>query len=269
MDSHATRARRTRPWPALVRVLSAPGFVLALWAAQLVLAKLLASPAAAAARAGMRNDVWIDDGHRLRAVVELLVDEPGIAAAIVMSLATSAILASVFSLIASPAIIAWLAGERSLARVLATVGRELPAMVVQTIYGLVFRAVCTGLAAASMMLLDSSEPSIALVLALLLAAFPILVLDRARVAVVLDDERRYHPMTFLRAIAHVATRPLWWLAGSAIEVAKLCVAIGALLLVIEAGPESTGIWVARAAGLATLILGLWRVALAVDDQTRS
>jgi hypothetical protein len=84
------------------------------------------------------------------------------------------------------------------------------------------------------------------------------------VAVILDGERRFHPMTFLRAIGHVAKRPLWWLVGSAIEAAKLGLAIGALVLVIQAGPSTSGIWVARAAGLATLILGLWRVALAVE-----
>jgi hypothetical protein len=259
-------ARQTRPWAALRRVLIAPGFVLALWAAQLLLAKLLAGPAAAAAKAGMRGGVWIDDGHRIRALAELMVDQPGIAAAISMSLATSAVLGGLFSIVAAPAIITRLAGERSLAQVCAAAGRELPAMAVQTGYALVFRAVCTGLAALPITWLGPGG----LPLALVLAGFPILVLDRARVSVVLDDERRFHPMTLLRAIGHVAKRPLWWLAGSAIEAAKLSLAIGALLLVIEAGPSSvSAIWVARAAGLATLILGLWRVALAVEDQRDS
>jgi hypothetical protein len=260
------RLIRTRIGPALRRVVFVPGFVLALWAAQLLLAKLLAGPAAAAAEAGMRGGVWFDDGHPIRAVAELMIDQPGIAAAITMSLAASAVLGGLFSVVAAPAIITRLAGERSLAQVFAAVGRELPAMVVQTGYGLVFRAACTGLAALPITWLGPSG----LVFALVLTGFPILVLDRARVAVVLDDERRFHPMTFLRAIGHVAKRPLWWLVGSAIEAAKLSLAIGALLLVIAAGPEGvTGIWVARAAGLATLILGLWRVALAVEDQRDS
>lgn len=255
-------ARQTRPWPALRRVLVAPGFVLALWAAQLLLAKLLAGPAASAAQLGMRGHVWFDDGHRIRSLTELMIDQPGIATAITASLATSAVLAGLFSIIAAPAIITRLQGERSLARVCAAVGHALPAMVVQTGYALVFRAVCTGLAVLPITWLGPSG----LPLALLLAGFPILVLDRARVAVVLDGERRFHPMTFLRAIGHVAKRPLWWLVGAAIEAAKLVLAIGALFLVIQAGPDSSGIWVARAAGLATLILGLWRVGLAVEDR---
>jgi hypothetical protein len=251
---------QARPGPALLRVVVAPGFVLALWVMQLLLAKLLAGPAAAAARAGMRGHAWFDDGHPLRALTELMVESPGIAAAISMSLATSAVLGALFSVVAAPAIITRLTGERSLARVCAAVGYGLPAMLVQTGYGLVFRAVCMGL---SILPITGLGPS-GLPLALLLAGFPLLVLDRARVAVVLDGERRFHPMTFLRAIGHVAKRPLWWLVGSAIEAAKLGLAIGALVLVIQAGPSSSGIWVARAAGLATLILGLWRVALAVE-----
>lgn len=258
--------RRTRPWAALRRVLLAPGFVLALWIAQLLLAKLLAGPAAAAAKAGMRGGVWVDDGHRIRALAELMIDQPGIVAAITMSLAASAVLGGLFSVIAAPAIITRLTGERSLAQVCAAAGRELPAMAVQTGYGLAFRAVCTGLAALPIKWLGGAGVPLALVL----ASFPILVLDRARVSVVLDDERRFHPMTFLRAIGHVAKRPLWWLGGTAIEAAKLSLAIGAVLLVIEAGPSSgSAIWVARAAGLATLILGLWRVALAVEDRRDS
>lgn len=256
--------RRTRPWAALRRVLVAPGFVLALWAVQLLFAKLLAGPAAAAAAASMRGAVWVDDGHLIRALAELLSDHPGVIAAISMSVAASAVLAGLFSVVAAPAIVTRLAGERSLALVGWAVGRELPAMAVQTGYGLVFRAVCTGLAALPITWLGPGG----LPFALVLAGFPILVLDRARVAVVLADERRFHPMTFLRAIGHVAKRPLWWLCGAAIEGLKLGLAIGAVLLVIEAGAAggASAIWVARAAGLATLLLGLWRVALAVEDQ---
>lgn len=267
MTSRPSRlARRTRPWAALRRVVFVPGFVLALWAMQLLLAKLLAGPAAAAASLGMRGGVWVDDGHPIRALAELMIEQPGIIAAITMSLATSAVLGGLFSVIAAPAIMTRLAGERSLAQVCGAAGRELPAMAVQTGYGLVFRAACTGLAALPITWLGPNG----LPLALVLASFPILVLDRARVSVVLDDERRFHPMTLLRAIGHVAKRPLWWLLGSAIELAKLSLAIGAVLLVIEAGPSgSSAIWVARAAGLATLILGLWRVALAVEDLRNS
>ena len=84
----------------------------------------------------------------------------------------------------------------------------------------------------------------------------------------LDDARPYHPMTLLRAIGHVALRPLWWLSGTLIETLKLAVVLGALLLLIQAGPSPIGIWVARAAGLAAVALGLWRVALAVEARTR-
>ncbi|PRP94037.1 hypothetical protein ENSA5_41490 [Enhygromyxa salina] len=261
-ESAGRGRRHTWPLRALARVVMAPGFVLALWAAQLLLAKLLAGPGRAAAEAAMRNFTWFDDGHRLRAVTELLIEEPAVAAAIATSLSASAVLAAVFSVVAAPPILTRLDGERSLAWIFGSAGRELPAMVVQSGYGLVFRALCTSLAAVPVALLGAGG----LPLALLLASFPLLVLDRARAAVVLDDARPLHPMTFLRAIGHVAKRPLWWLSGALIESLKLAVVVGALALVIQAGPSPGGIWVARAAGLAGLIFGLWRVALAVEDR---
>jgi hypothetical protein len=254
---------RTRPALALRRVLRAPAFVLCLWVAQLLFAKLLAAPTRAAADAGMRANAWFDDGHRLRAVAELLIHEPAVAATIVVALSASAILAGLFSVVAAPVILTRLSGERSWSAILGAAGAKLPAVLVQTGYGLVFRALCTGLAAAPAMLGPGAVP-----LVLLIGSFPILVLDRARAAVVLEGERPYHPKTFLRALVFVGKRPLWWLSGTIIEALKLGVGVAALMLVISADGFSSGhIWAARGAGLLALLLGLWRVSLAVADRS--
>lgn len=253
---------RVRPWQALRRVLVAPGFVLVLWLAQLGFAKLLAGPGRAAASTAMRGLVWFDDGHLLRAMAELIADNPAIIAAISMGLLAATILAGLFSLLAAPAILSRLDGERSLAWLLAACGRELPAVTVQTLYGLVFRGLGLGLAAVPLSLLGP----VGLVIALPLAAFPVLVLDRARAAVVLDDERPFHPMTFLRAIAQVARRPGWWLLGTLLETLKLGLALATVALILAAGPSEAAIWFARGASLLTLLFGLWRVSLAVDTR---
>jgi hypothetical protein len=142
---------------------------------------------------------------------------------------------------------------------LGTAASKLAPVLVQTAYGLIFRALCTGLAVLPAMLLGPS--SVALVL--LVGSFPILVLDRARAAVVLEGERPYHPKTFLRAVIHVAKRPLWWLSGTLIEAAKISVGIAALMLVFKTDGAG-GIWIARAAGLVAVMLGLWRVSLAIQ-----
>jgi hypothetical protein len=254
---------RTRPALALRRVLRAPAFVLVLWVAQLLFAKLLAAPTRAAADAGMRGNTWFDDGHRLRAMAELFIHEPAVVATIVAALSASAILAGLFSVVAAPVILARLSGERSWSAILGTAGAKLPAVLVQTGYGLVFRALCTGLAAVPAMLGPGAVP-----LVLLIGSFPILVLDRARAAVVLEGERPYHPKTFLRALVFVGKRPLWWLSGTVIEALKLGVGVVALMLVISADGFNTGhIWAARGAGLLALLLGLWRVSLAVADRS--
>jgi len=255
----STPPSRTRPGRALLRVLSAPAFVLILWVAQLSVAKLLASPARGAAKAGMRGS-WFADGHRLRAVAELLIDEPSIVAVVIAAAGASALIGGVFSIVAAPAILTRLAGERSATKLLGVVGAKLPAVLVQTGYGLVFRAICTGIAAIPAALLGASATP----LVLLIASFPILALDRARAAVVLDEDRPFHPKTFLRAIVRVGQRPLWWVTGTVVEALKLAVGIAALLLVIRG--VGGGLWLARLAGLVAVGLGLWRVALAVDDR---
>ena len=255
----ATNKSRTRPARALSRVLRAPAFVLGLWVLQLLIAKLLAAPARSAARAGMRGHAWFEDGHRLRAMTELFTDEPSVVATIAAALTTSAILAGLFSVIAAPVILVRLAGARTWSTVLSRAVTKLPAVLVQTGYGLVFRALCTGLAAIPATLIGAG----AVPLVLLIGSFPILVLDRARAAVVLEDERPYHPKTFLRAIIHVAKRPLWWSSGTVIEALKIGVGVVALMMVIQADMAG-GVWWARVAGLLAVVLGLWRVSLAIS-----
>jgi hypothetical protein len=261
MKPSAARAR-TRPIHALARVVRAPIFVLALWLAQMLFAKLLAAPTRAAAKAGLGGGAWFEDGHRLRALVELFVVEPAIIGTIVAALSTSAILAALFSVIAAPAILTRLDGERSTAAVLGA-SAKLPAIVVQTGYGLVVRAIFTGLAVIPATTLGIAGAPIVLIL----ASFPVLVLDRARAAVTLDGARPYHPMTILRAIVEVGKRPLVWLTGAAIEALRLGVAIGALLLILQADVGGS-IWIARLAGLVAIVLGLWRIALTLEARTR-
>lgn len=255
---------RLRPGSALGRVLLAPGLVLGLWALQLVAAKLLAGPARAAARASMGPWTYLLDGHLLRAASELTQLQPGVAAALGATVLSSLAFGAVFWLLLSPAPLARFAGERSPTWLLVACARNLPAMLVQTVYSLVLRALC--LALAGFGLLELGAPWIPV--AALLAAFPVLVLDRARAAVVLEDQRPLHIMTFLRAIPHVARRPLWWLFGTLLELLKLGVAVATVLLVFAAGPAPSAIWVARAAGLVTMLLGLWRIGLAAEDSVR-
>ncbi len=262
-------ARHTRPLRALRRVLVAPLFVLVLWAMQMLVARLLAAPVRIIGTARMGQWSWFDDGHRVRAVIELIQSEPPLAAMIATSVLTSAVIGAIVSVLVAPAVLVRLGwqGEPSrpprgeLAR---ATGRYLPAMLVQTGYGLVTRAAFGGLAAIPSATLGPAG----LPLTLAIAAIPVLVLDRARAAVVLEDAAPYHPRTHLRALVHVLRRPLWLLTGALLEGAKLIVGIVALLFVVSpAGVELGGgaVWVARLGGLLALIFGLWRVGLAVED----
>lgn len=256
-----SRARaRTRPLAASKRVWLAPGFLVGLWVAQLLAARLFALAPRMTASAAMGPYRWLDDGHRLRALAELLADHHGVTAAILASVGTSALFAAVFSIVAAPAILVRLSGERSLAALAEATGKWLAPVLVQSSYGLVFRALCTGLGAIPVALLGPAGVPLLLVF----AGFPIVVLDRARAAVVLEGDRPYHPMTFIRAIGHVAVRPLWWTSGAIIDAAKLAVGVVALAWVLSGNAGPHAIWLARGAGLLAVALGLWRVSLAVE-----
>ena len=261
--ARSAASARLRPGRALARVFAAPGFILALWILQLLTAKTLANISRTAGVASLDGGGWIGDGHRLRALAELMVQSPALAATMATTISAAALAAMVFSIVAAPAILTRLAGGRSLAEIFAAAGRHLPAMIVQTIYGLVFRAVCTGLAIVPLVA-AGADAMASLPLIVVVAAFPVLVLDRARAAVVLEGERPYHPMTFLRAIVRVARRPTWWVVGALVDLLKVAVGLAALIVVLRA-EVAGGLWIARGAGLLALGFGLWRVALAVED----
>lgn len=258
MDDAKTPIPRCRPLPALGRVLRAPALIALLWLLQLALAKLAAMAPRAAATAAMGEWRWFDDGHRLRALIELFADNPAVIAAVVASLMSTSILAAVFSVVTAPAIIARLDARRRFTELCGACARHLGPMLVQSGYGLIFRAACTALALLPTKLIGPGG----LPLLFLFATFPVLVLDRARTAVVLEEARPYHPMTFLRAIVDVARRPLWWFSGALIDTAKIAVGIAALLFIIGHDLGAGGIWIARLAGLLALMLGMWRVSLA-------
>lgn len=264
----SARPARLRPARALGRVVRAPGLLLALWLGQLVLAWLLAFPVRMVGEATRGQYTWFDDGHRLRALAELLIDDGAVAGAIAASLASSGMLALVFAIVVTPAAITRLKGPASLAELGHATGHQLVPMLVQTLYALVPRALFGGLAALALSL--AGPPG--LLLAGLLVAIPTLALDRARVAVVLEGQRRLHPMTHLRALAHVLRRPLWLITGALLDGLQVLVGVAALILVISPTGVAMGVgalWIARVAGLLAMTLGLWRIALAVDDAAGS
>ncbi|NVB40373.1 hypothetical protein G6O69_21215 [Pseudenhygromyxa sp. WMMC2535] len=259
-----TTEHPARLLPALGRVLRAPVLVLVLWLLQLFVAKLMALAPRVAASASMGPWRWFVDDHRLRAIAELFADNPGVVASLAFNTLASAILAVVFWLVAAPALIVRLSGDRAQrgpSALIGACGRQLGPMITQSAYGLLFRGLWTGLALIPLTFLGPW----AVPLAVVIASFPVLVLDRARVAVVLEGARPYHPMTFLRAVGQIARRPRWWLGGAVIDTLKIGIGVAALGLVISAKLDgSAGLWIARGAGLVAVLAGMWRIAVAVE-----
>jgi len=256
-------ATRTKPLAAGRLVIGVPLFVLGLWVAQMLFARAAAHLPRSAALAAMGRWHSFDDGHRLRALVELIARDRAVLVTVHTTLTATVVAAALFSVLAAPAILVRLQGKSGATTMAEASARYLGPMFVQSIYGGLFRAVCAGVGVIPLALFGPTG----LPLFALLASFPVLVLDRARAAVVLEGARPYHPGTFARAISHVAVRPLLWLSGTILDTAKVGVGVAALCWVASGAGGASAIWIARLGGLAALVFGLWRIALAVQSAT--
>ncbi len=249
---------------ALRRVLSAPGMVFALWALQLAVAWQLGDAVRVAAAAAMRGYARIDDGHLLGAVMELMATSPAIAGVMVQAAITSTLVGIVFWALAYGGVIKRLQGPASPSQMAAASVGFLPGVVVQTIYVGALRAIPIGLCA----LLAAKAPVVAVGLGLVVTAVTVVAADLARVEVVLHGGRAFHPMTALRALktAHTDLRLLS--SAGAIAIAQVFVPAILIYLVLSDTAGAGSIWLARCLALGGLVLGLWRIALAVDARAR-
>jgi hypothetical protein len=245
---------------ALRRVASAPGLVIFLWLAQLAVAWQLGDAVAAATISSMKGYAWLDDGHLLFAISELMAQNPAVAAAIVHTWMMGAIFAITFWALAYGGVISRLDGKKPASELAAASIRFAPSIAAQTIYVGIVRAIpMAGIGA-----MAAKLPVVAFVLGAVVLAVTVTAADVARVSVVLHGERRFHVKTALRAIRTVVARPR--LLGMAGTLALVQAMIPALLvyLVISDGAGSGSIWLARGLTLAGLVLGLWRISVVID-----
>jgi hypothetical protein len=242
-----------------------------MWGLQLLLAWSLGSIVRSSVAAAMGDYSFLDDGHRLAAISELGMHHPGVTATMLATLATGALLGALSWVLVAGGIIDRLAGARPEGGRLegfgAACGRWLPAVAVQTLYGLVLRGILVGVGVGLAWRVEKF-PLTATVF-LVAWSLSVVVLDRARVSVVLEEAPRYSPMTALRATLHVFRRPKILVFGFVLVTLQWMTAYGILALAIGDPVGGATIWLARLGSVFTVFVGLWRVALSVDDSVES
>jgi hypothetical protein len=252
---------------SLVRVLKAPELLLGLWLVNLSLAFGFARIVRSTVAATMGHHAFFDDAHRLAAFAELGVENHALGGLLVSTLAASTILGTLAWLIVAAGAIERLAHPTPLRALASTCVAWLPAMAVQTLYGLILRAALVGGGVFAVLLLERTP--VTLIAFVLTWGVSVLVLDRARASVVLGGASRWSPLTTLRALVDVVRRPGLLLAGVTLSTTQWLVAYGIIALSIADPFSGLTIWLARLASLASVLLGLWRLALVVAVPPRA
>ena len=238
--------------------IGAPLLLLGLWLVQLAVGVVAAMPVAAATKAALGGFTWLDDGHRLGALLELVAENPTVATVLVYAIVGSVVGGLFLWTLAGGAIFARLGGTTRGAETLAAAGRFALPMFVQGLYALIIRGVLVGIGAGMMAAWEPLLPVLPV-----LYVLGVLAHDHARAAVVLTDARPYHPMTALQGLTAAFRRPGMWLGGLALVLLQL----GASAMLIYLGlTEAFGgatPSVLRLMALVPLALSLWRIAAVV------
>ncbi|MCP3959495.1 MAG: hypothetical protein GY719_16735 [bacterium] len=251
---------------ALRRVLRAPGLIVLVVAIQLVVALILGSGVRAAVGASLVPYSLATDGHLLGATFELFGDHPGLPVGFrQVAVGSSAIALVLWILLAAP-VIHRLRSKTPAARLAALAFSQLPAIGVTTLWHLALRIVL--LAALGLLtapLLDHGAWGLLGVAATAVAlAISTCALDLARCHVVLHGARGFHYSTALRAYREAVRRPAVLVPSMLLSFGQwTCVAGAVAVAMVMAGAGGT-IWLVRGLAVLGVVLGLTRVAVAVE-----
>lgn len=190
--------------------------------------------------------------------VDALQDHPETGTSIVLSLIVGGIVAALAWTLLSPLLIARLGGRRPWSELGGRALSKLPAVVVQSLWHLVLRAVLV-LAVA----LSTPEPAqwITVLLAWLLMG---VALDATRVAVVEHDASPYHPRTAWRGLVRAVRRPGLMLPCVLLGLVQLALSLTILWLALSGYGQGSH-WPARLLSLLSVGVGLWRLGVVVED----
>lgn len=249
------------PLPLLKRVGSAWPVMLAIWLSQLGAAWLLAAPTRAAAEAAAGQFGYLEDGHLLFSIIELLEHTPAVAAALVGGVIASAALGFLMWLVFSGAVFHALRGDASVGRSIGAGISAAPKVAAQGLYISLLRGILVAPA-----FLPGVAGKIAGSLGAVLILVTIPAFDRVRAAVTARDAARaYHPKQLIDALRDSIKQPFRSLPAVFLWLGAWVVSLMVLAYVTTAPEQAATMWIARGAGLIPLVFGVLRFALVLPD----
>lgn len=245
---------------ALRRVLSAPGFLAAVWLVHVAVAAGIGIFVHAAFDQAIAPHEVADDGRRLFALLDVVTDHRGVVAGFSAATLVAGLVGALAWTLLVGLVIVRLSGAREPGAIATRFASTLPAVVVQSAWHLLLRGV---LVFAVLTAAAGLPQMLAWPLLVLAWSVSIVALDVARVSVVIGDARPYHPRTAAAALLSVVRTPRRF--GGPVLLAF------AQLLVLACAPYVAVAWlgapvvptVVRGLALLAAVLGLWRLATAV------
>ncbi len=252
---------------ALASVAQLGSFLAVVFIASHFIAWLAAALVRSTVAATVLPFAWLDRGDRLAALFELFHDNPAVLPVFLYATTISIVSGTALWTVLYPGLAHRLRAKASFADLGAHCIRGLPAMVAQSCYGLGLRA-ALGVPVV-LVCVTLGLRGIALVPLWLVWTIATLAHDRARGSVVLYGAAAFDPRVLARSLSQVLSRPQLLVPGAGLTLLQVAMS-AAVLLVALAGPYAFATtWIVRGLGAATLVVGLWRVALGLHDLERS
>lgn len=246
----------------LMRVLETPGLWLGTWLGLVLGASLLGWIVQLVVAAAVMPFGALEPSHLIYGLLEVLGEHRGTAATVLAALAVGGALSAMIWLLLAPVIIARLAHEGSWSQVGSRALRGLPAVLVQTLWHGVLRALLV------LAVLLSVQPLPAVVgwgLLGLCWLWCTVALDAARVAVMEQAAAPLHVRSAAQGFVYTIRRPALLLPCALMSLGQLAITVTSLWLALAGMADGTS-WGPRGLAALSVGLGLWRVATMVARQ---
>jgi hypothetical protein len=245
----------------LRRLLGAPGLWVGCWLALAGLSWLVGAQVQLVAAAAVGPFDALDLDRVVFGVADVVRVHPEVMAGLVAAVLGGSVMSAVGWLLASPVVIARLAGHRGLRELGERGLGALPAVAVQSLWHAVLRGVLM-----VVVLLSAQPLPVPWVVSLGLLAWLAagVALDATRVAVVEHGAAPWHIKTAWQGLLRVARRPRVLGPGIVLGLGQV-VTSAAIVWLALAGLGGGTAWGLRALALVGVGLGLWRVAIVVED----
>jgi hypothetical protein len=243
------------------RVIAAPGLWLGCWIGLTAIAWVVGMQVQLLAAAAVGPFDALDLRRVVFGLADVLRVHPEVGVGSELAVVVGGLVSAVAWMVLSPVVIARLAGHTRWREIGARGLGGLPAVVVQSLWHLVIRAVLMLAVVVSVQPLPGAVGWMFVGVVWLVAG---VALDATRVAVVEHEAAPWHVKTAWRGFVRVARRPAVLVPGVVLGLGQVAIS-AAIVWVALAGLGSGSAWVPRILALLSVGLGLWRVAIVVED----